>query len=167
MGEPDAVPVCPNCHGPCSTKASSLAHQIQSVSYASRSETPEDGAHLTLHDGRVLALFCSHACCKQVLPGLLSAVGLPVPAAPIQTAGPVAPCLGCGKPVVMAEPHEAIAEHHHKTELPQPGEVPVPDVFTVLGVLCRGCGWLEEEATAIDSVSCERDQETPLPAAMR
>jgi hypothetical protein len=115
------------------------------VSYAGCGDTPGDGAHLTLHDGRVLALCCSHTCMTQLLPGLLSAVDLPMPAGPVDHAGPVAPCLGCGKPVLMAQPHEAFAEHHHESETPLPGDVPTAEVFTVLGVLCRACGWLSED----------------------
>lgn len=88
-----------------------------------------------------LSRFCSSACCKQQLAGLLQAQGL---APHLQHnrvgGGPIAPCGKCGKPVNMNQPHGAWIKGKVTADI-QNGEDDLPvwlDVFTVVCPDCAG-----------------------------
>ncbi|MEY8689600.1 MAG: hypothetical protein AB9M53_06940 [Leptothrix sp. (in: b-proteobacteria)] len=167
MAEPAST--CPTCHGECGEGSRSIAYQVQQVTHLELGDTSDEVAQLTMHEGKTLAVFCCKACCRQVLPGILESVGIPANTPAITHAGPLCACARCGKPVLMTEPHQALAEHQHEDDIPQVGDRNTEAaLFKVLAVLCADCGWLMRGAAdeaAGDPRAVEIDTPYPMERA--
>lgn len=130
---------CYACRGTLKDSFQAFALQLNRIDYTLPGQTPSEQAFLQTSDSIVLVRFCSSACCKSKLGGLLELQGIPAGLQHNRVGGgPICPCGKCGKPVSLTQPHGAWLRAKYFFQADGEAEE-FPDWFDVLTVMCMDC----------------------------
>ena len=118
-----------------------FSRQRHQVEYTRDGDTPNDMAHLTILEGEILSRYCAKLCETLGLAYDLSELGLPSHIVNSRVeAGPVCPCIRCGKPVLLTHPHTAWVRAEIEMVQQEGENRASPNWFDVMAVECDACG---------------------------
>ncbi|WP_137960297.1 hypothetical protein [Burkholderia sp. 4M9327F10] len=143
--------LCSACGKPLAALHYAFALHRHSITYAGTGETPNEQGRLHIDAIVKQVQFCSKDCCEAQLPELLEAHGLPSSLQGNQVdAGPIHPCVPCGKPVNMSEPHGAWVRAKQSYARRCDNSGITAEWLDVMAVVCDSCAGMKASVTTAE-----------------